>query len=227
MTRILDKLFDNDGKAITFIMVGKSFRGKSHFLRYLLIDRLSSKKLKFGLVFTSTKWNNDYTGFLPDNRIYEGYNEDVLKRYYENLKKIKREKGDVEPNFIVFDDLVGILNGTDFFNNFITTCRHLNMSVFIAVQYVAKKGISTVVRQQTTHCLMFKSSNKNNTMHLYDAYGQLFDSFKEFKNHFDCITRDKYVGMLYLENEDDIDKNYVPIRAPPPENIPNDISFDF
>ena len=225
MTRILDQIFDNDGQAIIVVFVGKSYRGKSYFLKYLISDRLNRNKFKFGLVFTTTKFNGDYK-FLPDNRVIEGYNEEILKKYFNNLKRIKDKDGEVPPNFIIFDDLVGVLaNQTSFFNSFITTCRHLNISVFIAVQYLTgKNAISPTMRQQTTHAIMFHSKMKSTVENLYENYGQMFDSLKEFRQHYDEITKDQYVAMIYLEKEDDINKNYFGIRAP--KNIP-ELKFEF
>ena len=116
--RLLDELFDaEEQKGQLMIMVGKSKKGKSYFLRYLLTDRLSSGKLKWGLVFTKTKFNGDYK-FLPDKRVTQGYNENTLLKYVDNLKNIKEDNGTIEPNFIVFDDLVGVLaNSTNDFIN--------------------------------------------------------------------------------------------------------------
>lgn len=231
--RKLDELFDNDGKALLVVFVGKSYRGKSYFLKYLLSDRLQSGKLKFGLVFTSTRFNDDFTSFLPSNRVIEGYDEETLKKYFDNLKKIKKnlKNGkEMQPNFIVFDDLSGILeNDTPFFQNFITTCRHLGTSVFIAVQYLSgKRAISTTMRQQTTHAIMFHSKMKNTTENLYNSYGQMFDTYKEFKNHYDEVTTGDYKAMLYIENEDDKDKNYIAIRAPSPDKLNNShVKFKF
>lgn len=209
------QLFNNDGKALMMVLVGKSFKGKSYFLRYLLTERLSTGKLKYGIVFTKTKYNKDYN-FLPDNCIFEGYNQKILEKYIDNLKKILASDEQVQPNFIIFDDLVGVLsNQSDFFVNFITTARHLNISIFIAVQYLTgKKAISPVMREQTTHCLMFNSRTRNTLENLYMSYGQLFDNFEQFKNYFMTVTKEKHVGMLYLEAIDELESNYIPIQAP-------------
>lgn len=215
MTRNINSLFDNGGRAMVCILVGKSFRGKSHLLRYLITDRMLSGKLKFGLVFTGTRYNSDYD-FLPSDKIFEGYNEDVLKKYVDNLKAIKKQKGEVPPNFIIFDDLVGMLNNqTDFFMNFITTARHLNTNIFICVQYLTgKKAISTTMRAQTTHAIMFKPRMKNTIENLYNSFGGMFESVQDFKKHFLETTKEQYCAMLYRESEDDMNKNYICIKAP-------------
>jgi hypothetical protein len=225
MARNIDKLFDNDGRALMCIFCGKSFRGKSHFLRYLITDRMLSKKLEFGLVFTGTKYNTDYD-FFPDDKVFEGYNEEVLKKYVDNLKAIKKKEGEVPPSFIIFDDLVGVLNNqTDFFMNFITTARHLNINIFVCVQYLTgKKAISTTMRAQTTHAVLFKPRMKNTIENLYRSFGGLFENEKEFKDHFMKITKEPYCGMLYLEHEDNMDKNYICVKAP--AEYPK-IDFDF
>ena len=165
-TRLVDKLFKtDDDSAALYVLVGKSRKGKSHLARYILMNRLLSKQWHFGLVFCKSKFNNDYTSFLPDNRIYEGYNEQVLMKYVNNLKKIVKEKGKVPASFIIFDDLIGVLNNaTDWFNNFISTFRHVNINVFICVQYLTgKNAVSPIMREQTNFAILFQSRTRRTT----------------------------------------------------------------
>ena len=215
MSSNIDRLFDNDGKPIFVIAIGKSMKGKSHFIRYLLTDRFLKGKLKFGLVFSKTKFNEDYSMF-PDKSRKEGYNENILIKYVDNLKKIREKEGKVPPNVIIFDDLIGVLsNGTAFFTNFISTCRHFNTSIIIAVQYLSAKGsITPLMREQTSHCIMFNSRTLRTLENLFNSFGGLFDSYYEFKEYFMHATKEPYTAMLYLESIDDIDKNYITIQAP-------------
>ena len=219
MSRLTDQLFDNEGKPIFVVMVGKSMKGKSYLTRYLITDRFQSKKFEFGLVFTKTKFNDDYA-FLPEKSVKQGYNEDVLKKYIANLTKIKEKQKKVPPNFLIFDDLVGVLsNQTDFFVNFVSTVRHFNTSVFICVQYLTgKKAITPIMREQTTHAIMFNSRTRRTLENLYESYGGLFDTLDDFKAYFMNATKEKYSAMLYLEANDERDENYITISAP--ENYP-------
>ena len=215
MSSNIDRLFDNDGKPTFIVLVGKSMKGKSHMMKYLLTDRFLKGKLKFGLVFSKTKFNNDFDMF-PEKSLKEGYNEEILIKYVANLKKIREKDGKVEANVIIYDDCSGILtNGTPFFNNFMCTARHYNTSIFIAVQYLCgRNAISPVMREQTSHCIMFNSRTLRTLENLFSSFGGLFDSFEAFKSYFMQATKEPYTAMLYLESIDDIDKNYITIQAP-------------
>eukprot|EP00808_Paulinella_micropora_P013508 g3095.t1 len=88
-------------------------------------------------------------------RVYEGFNKDVLVQYVDNLKRRYQQQGYLEPSFLVFDDLVGILNTQDgWMSNFIGTYRHYNISIFVAVQYLTgRQSVSPIMREQTSFTL--------------------------------------------------------------------------
>src|ERR1700733_4551004 len=92
------------------ICLGKPDSGKTNTIKYLILKNSVDKKIfNFGLVFTRTKFNNkDYT-YIPDKYIIEGYNEDVLKKFIAFLRDLI-QKNTKFNCFIVFDDLIGILN---------------------------------------------------------------------------------------------------------------------
>lgn len=190
------------------------------------MNKLLSKEWTFGLVFVKTKFNNDYTSFLPDKRIFEGYKEEVLQKYVANIKTIVEQKGKAPPSFIIFDDLIGVLNNaSDWFNNFIATFRHYNINIFICVQYLTgKKAISPIMREQTNFAILFQSRTRRTLENLYENYGGLFDSLEDFKQHFFNATKEKYSATLYSEAIDDREENYITIKAP--ENVPK-MKFDF
>jgi hypothetical protein len=218
IARNIEKLFDDGTKSSKlFVLVGKSFKGKSYMMRYILSDWLRTGKVKFGLVFCKTTFNNDFTSFLPKDKVIEGYDEEILKKYVDNLKNIIKEKGSVPPSFLVFDDLVGVLNNqSDWFNNFMSTFRHYNINIFIAAQYLTgKKAISTLTREQTNFAIMFNSRTRRTLENLYESYGGLFPSLEEFKTYFiDGTKQQPYVAMLYSEHIDELEDNYNFIKAP-------------
>ena len=219
MSSITEQLFDNEGRPVFVVAVGKSMKGKSYLVRYLLTERFLKGKLKFGIVFTKTKFNKDYA-FLPDKSVKQGYNEEVLKKYISNIEKLREKKEGIPPNYLIFDDLVGVLNNqSDWFINFVSTARHFNTSVFICVQYLTgKKAISPIMREQTTHAIMFNSRTRRTLENLYESYGGLFPSFEEFKQYFFRATKERYTAMLYVESIDEVEGNYISIQAP--ENYP-------
>lgn len=224
--RVIDRLFDDGTKsAKLFVLIGKSFRGKSYLMRYILTDWLSTGKVKFGLVFCKTTFNNDFTSFLPQDKVIEGYNEEILKKYVENIKNIIKNNGSIPPSFIVFDDLSGVLNGSDWFNNFVCTFRHFNIHIFIATQYLTgRNAVSTVMREQTNFAIMFQSRTKNTLDNLYKNFGGLFPSFEDFKEYFLQATKQQYTAMLYSEHIDELEDNYKTIIGP--ADFPK-MKFDF
>eukprot|EP00457_Paulinella_chromatophora_P005347 gb/GEZN01005364.1/.p1 GENE.gb/GEZN01005364.1/~~gb/GEZN01005364.1/.p1 ORF type:complete len:385 (+),score=66.53 gb/GEZN01005364.1/:650-1804(+) len=214
------------GAGQMFVLVGKSERGKTHFLRWLLYQGCLREKdpFQYGLIFVRTKFKHSYEFHWASNayvQIYEGFLLDVLKKYVENLTNRYKQRGYLEPSFIVFDDLVGVINNDNaWFNNFIGTYRHYNITIFVAVQYLTgRKAISPIMREQTTAAIMFNSKTLLTNVNLYENYGQLFENKKEFMQHYSDMTDmtlrgTRHACMIYFEWEDDISRNYMSWLAP-------------
>jgi hypothetical protein len=223
MNRISTELLGKDNISGTYVIVGKGGSGKSTFIKWFIADRVENAGWKFGLVFCSTKFNKMYN-FLPDDKVIEGYDEDILKKYVNNLKKIAEKIGNenLPESFIIFDDLVGILeNNTDWWTNFVTISRHLHINLILSVQYLTgRKAITPVMREQTTHAIMFKSKTNNTIENLYKNYGQLFDTMHEFKDFFWSMTAEKHTALLFIQSGDDKDDSYYSIKSPDPQTLP-------
>ena len=153
--------------------------------------------------------------FLPDDKVMK-YDEEILKKYVNNLKRIKEKKGSVPESFIVMDDLQGVLNNqTNFMINFLSTYRHININLLICIQYLgSKNAISPQVREQTSHAILFQSRTRRTLENLYESFGGLFPTFEEFKQHFLSVTKEKYVAMVYSEAVDELEDNYVGVKCP-------------
>jgi hypothetical protein len=214
------------GAGQLFVFVGKSERGKTHMLRYLLYHGCSRENdpYQFGLIFVRTKFKSAYKFHKlarPYVRIYEGFLLETLKAYVRNLEQRYKKYGKLEPSFIVFDDLVGVLNNDNaWFQNFIGTYRHYNITIFIAVQYLTgRHAISPIMREQTTAALMWNSKTHITNENLFKNYGQLFPDLRAFTRHFYNMTDLKLRGtrhacMVYFEWQDEIRKNYMSWLAP-------------
>jgi hypothetical protein len=212
------------GAGELYVSVGKSRRGKTHFTRALLADQIARKvnPLKFGIIFVKTKFKHSYEVFEKQGyaKVYEGYNEEILKQFVKNLKETYEHEGKVEPNFVVFEDLVGILNNqSQWFINWISTYRHYNTSPFINVQYLLGRGaISPIMREQTSFVMLFNSKCNRTIKNVYENYGQLWPNEKTFKAHYMANTSPSKVGpyvcLVYIEYEDELEKNYIPMKAP-------------
>ena len=149
------------------------------------------------------------------------YRDKVLKSWVDGLQNILKRNGKLPPSFVYFDDLVGVLTSNSrFFKNFITTFRHLNINVIIAVQYLV--GVSTTVRAQVNYCLMYNEKRFQTLDILYHNFGGLFPTKDEFIRYLWNNTggeKNKYVGILFVERIDKLKDNYIPIRAP--ARLPN------
>ena len=199
-----------------FLLCGKQGSGKTNAVRYCLLKNTVQNKIyEVVIVFTKTKFDGEYD-FVPDNMVVEGYREEVLKEFFKTLSgQINKKKKTKAPrNAIVFDDLIGLLSKHDpFLINFFGTLRHFNSDVYLPVQHL-NTGSSTILRNITTHGILFNSKQFNTVKSLYENYGLLFEKLDEFKELFFQITSEPYTAMLYLGNEDDKNKNYIVTKFP-------------
>ena len=192
------------------LLIGKPKRGKSNALKYFILkNSVDNEIFKKGIIFTGSKFNNEYS-FVEDDYIFEGYDEEVLDAYLEELKREKEATGKIEPSFVVFDDLTGILSKFDGkLINFLTRHRHYNISVFLATQHL-NTGTSTGLREVTTQAVMFHSSGFNTIKSLHLNFGSAFDKYEDWKKFFWDNTQEPFTALLY----DSIEEEYSQFRAP-------------
>ena len=177
---------------------GKSVAIKYTILHQTLSDQVPDEgKYKFGIVFTGSKFNNDYD-YIPDEHVYEwDEHEEVLESYLAALQEMKENTGFIPPNFCVFDDVVGLMSKFDGqLNNFFSVHRHYNCHVFIAVQHL-NTGSSTLLREVTTKAYMFAASGFNTIKSLFESFGQSFENLNQFKEFFLENTKHEYSALVY------------------------------
>lgn len=195
------------------VTIAKPRSGKTNSIKYWLLKNFLDEKIfKFCIVFTRTKFDNEYD-YIPEKYIYTEYDPDVLKKYMDGLEKIHKENGEVPANAVVIDDQQGLLNRNDpILTNFISSHRHYNCSVFFNFQYLF--GASPLLRECTTYALMFRSHGHRTINGLFENFGMLFDDFNSFKKYFLKNTKKRYTGILYSQAEDNVKKNYARFKAP-------------
>ena len=205
-------------KEAVLLFCGKPRRGKTNAIRFLLTKHSLDKfqgcaNYQFGLVFTRTKFNHDYD-FLPDEYVIEGYDEEILAKYLQGLEDAIAKGQKAPKNFIVFDDLIGLLSKNDpFLTNFLSTARHTNTQIYLATQHL-KTGASTTLREVCTHAIIFGSKTYNTTQSLFENFGGLFKNVNDFRKCLQETTKEPYTAMLYLQDEDNIQNNYLKFRCP-------------
>ena len=195
------------------ILCGPPKRGKTNMIKYLILKNSVDRKIfNFGLVFCRTKFNNkDYT-YIPDKYIIGGYDENILRKFIDNLEKLIKEKKKFSA-FLVFDDLIGILNRNDpFLINLWSIHRHLNLTIFIATQHLKGSSTNTVFREVTNNGIFFRTNREDTIRAIYKEFGTNgFDKYVDFKNHFMKCTSEPFTGMYYDSSSDK--ENYYCIRS--------------
>jgi len=200
------------------LFVGKSKSGKTYLLQYLLQFYTTTKKIfNFGLVLTGSPYNHEYN-FLPNHAVRE-YDEVILTGYINELKKRKDAAagGKLPASFLVLDDCLGLVTQSSAWKNLISTYRHLNITLFLSVQYLRNEASSTLVREQTSILFAFKSTNINTIKALYEYYGSdIFSKLDEFKKRYSCATDEKHTCMIYIADDQmqTSDKNLLSFKAP-------------
>lgn len=209
-------------KPACLLFVGSKGRGKTNALRYIILKNSldnfpESAKFEFGICFTRTSYNSDYN-FLPSDHVYSGYDEEVHQKYLAALEEQIAKGKEVPPNFIIFDDLIGLLSKNNpFLTNAFSIMRHTNTYYFLATQHL-KTGANTTLRELCDYAIVFNSKATNTIVSLYENVGQLFENVGDFKRNFWDITKEPYTAMLYMQNVDNIDDNYMCYKAPDTSN---------
>ena len=224
LTQLLQ--FDKPGNVI--LLAGRQGSGKTNAVRWSLFKHTVDLKIyEVVLVFTQTKFDGEYD-FLPDDMVVEGYNEGVLRSFLQVLSsKIDKEKGISAPrNAIVFDDLIGLLSKQDpFLVNFFGTLRHFGTDVYLPVQHI-NTGSSTILRNITTHSILFNSKQMNTIKSMFENFGLLFEKIDDFKELFFDITSQPFTAMLYVYDIDNRDDNYLEVVFPDMTEF-NNIKLEF
>lgn len=196
------------------LFLGKPNRGKTYAMKHLVLDQtLVDDGFKFGMVFTGSDFNDDYK-WMPESYIVNGWNLSAFILWIEYLKQMRKKHDKPVKNFLVFDDLVGrIPLSCSEWNNFICNHRHYGTSVFISCQYLTR-GTSPTFRECVNYAILFNTKTLLTLKILYEVFGQLFPTQREFINFFMSNTTEKYTAILYDQDQDDISLNYLKYKAP-------------
>lgn len=198
------------------LIVGKSKSGKSYLVRYLMYHACvesSPPKFQFGIVFSSTKFNKNYDFICGGKYVFDRFDMNLLDNYLTNLSKLKP----IPPNFIILDDMLGIINWYDPRMLRLIACfRHTNTTLFICIQRANKVG--TLVRENCDRCFMFHPNNAATIDVLHKDFGQKIKKADDWRDFIYEQTAEPYSCLVYKDNEKDPKKQFVRFKAP--EQIP-------
>jgi hypothetical protein len=193
-------------------LIGTSKSGKSYLLEHILKTLLASKQLKFGIVFTATKFNAGYS-FLPDKYVYPDFDMDTLQDWLRFLVRIKKSGKDIPPSFIVFDDIIAsIPQATKPWTQFLTTFRHFNITLFFTTQY--PNMATPLLRSQTEYAYLFQITNDKQCRATYEAFGTLLPNVKAWKEFLNRHTGDYKCVIYHRDAPPRMDAKYKSYKAP-------------
>ena len=208
----------------------KTYSGKTHCLRSMMLDYGRKKHFKFGYIYTQNLMNDDLN-FCPKKCIAE-YTEEHCAQYIEKLSKYREDtKGKttkLPPSFLIFEDCIGSANMNLYsptISKLIILHRHLNISIFLLSQYLGgKNGSSTLMRECVNYAILFNSRFKNSKEFLYQTCGGLFKKEQDFVDILEEATSVKHRALFYDSSKNTIDDAYMCYTAPK-EIPPFEIKF--
>jgi len=127
--------FDFEFDIPSFIVLyGKKKSGKSNFIKWFIHEY--HNEFEYIYVFTSTKFNDFYTQFIPSKYIINAKNaeesiQQIMEHQEETIKECKH-------CLIVLDDILGSINFTkkiDVLIELFSTNRHFNITLIVSTQF--------------------------------------------------------------------------------------------
>lgn len=179
------------------LIVGKPASGKTFLLQYLMmLDHSDYNKnpIKYGVVFTTTKFNRHYESLFPAEYIHSSYNPEAL----QSLLDIQSSTGGQHRAFVIFDDCLDQKAfASQLFLNLTTTFRHYNIDVYLVTQYIFR--VPPPVRECATRVGMFRTTTERSVKACYESFGAFFRRYEDFKEYIINSTGD-YQFVWYIAN---------------------------
>ncbi len=92
--------------------------------------------------------------------------------------------------------MLGLIQDSPWFRNWIATFRHTNTWVFITAQRLTN-GAPTVLRECTSLALMFYTRTDNEVKTLWDYWGADYGKVSAFKALFNATTSIKHTCLAF------------------------------
>eukprot|EP01080_Neovahlkampfia_damariscottae_P004128 gene4128-gene7033 len=134
--------------------------GKTYFLKYLLSELFRQKKLKYGIIFSPSKFTGSYD-FLPKEYVHSKYDENILIKLFNMQVKTKSNTDkNPPPAFVVFDDCIGSVQfKSSKFEKIISLYRHPNITMIFITQHIY--AVPPLLRKCTRFFITFNVTDEN------------------------------------------------------------------
>lgn len=209
--------------------VGEPRSGKSTLIKALIRYWAQAKYFKWILVITGSKFNGDFDFIKNDAAVWDGYDEERFKKFFDKLKKraeiLKKTGKKLPKSIIVLDDVMGTLSNSDWFKSTVTRFRHYNVTLIIAAQYAAEsKGCSTIFKACVDIAFMFPSLMANQVAAMHRSWGGWYKNEDDFKALIMDVMQVDHRCLIYLKGKKSIDQAYLKFLCTP---APKDFAVTF
>lgn len=178
------------------LILGSTYSGKTYLLKAMLLNIYKNvfHNIK---IFSRTIKHENFGELFNLNK--EDLIEDLSK---ENIEKLTEEDSQIfleskgrYLSLYIFDDIGRLLRQGDFFENFITVCRHSGIKVILLSQYMVQ--VTPGVRTQFSNIIFSPVMNKENI--------KITSSLTSFSNK----ELGDYIDFLKKVNENTGVKNFI------------------
>lgn len=166
----------------TVIFTGRRRSGKTKLIKALC--RHLRPYFPEVVVFTRTKSSCEYSRFVPDSRIIDGFDPDLLISIMEIQKKKKRaqSRGELKDTnynlLIILDDCLGDrLQWSSQLNSVFFEGRHNNVTLFVSVQDV--KGLAPAATGNTDYVFLYPMGDERTMEAVRDKYMYFVDKYEQ------------------------------------------------
>jgi hypothetical protein len=197
-------------------LFGKRNSGKSRLLRYLVnCERDLFKKIF--VICPTESINKFYSSMVPDDCIYDSYNNDWCMKLIKKLTDIKTNDQKNKSNvLLILDDCISDTNfhNCPSLNILATRGRHLNISLILTSQYIY--AIPPIFRNNCDY--IFASQQNKRSVDLMADEFLLGDIDKnEFIKLYNKNTKDYnffVINCNSVKDNDDLNQIYGAIKTP-------------
>ena len=169
--------------------------GKTYMIEWILLNIANS--FKYGCVFCPEHSNSQYSNILPSKYIHNTNVDQMIK----NLITLQNNTEKKYRAFLILDDCLGQSNlfSSNIFQQLITTYRHLNISIFLAVQYIKSTNKSPLIQTCASHVIIFKPINTLQYKNLFEYFGSnKYKNLHSFQTSVIKKLKKKYSFLIYI-----------------------------
>ena len=173
------------------LCIGRRNTGKSTLLSRLVEEK--SAVLQHTLVMCGTQEEHDMYSEL-NNAVYSGYTPDILHTYTEKQRmSLRKDSLGVVLDNLEYEDIWKDIH-----------VRHLVINgrchrTFLLCSSSCIYFIPPYVRSNVDYVFLFKEPNKDNLERLYKSFGNMFETFKKFREALHTCTKEPY-GCMVIDN---------------------------